>query len=294
MKHFKSTESAVDRQLQMTNEADEQIGDQALADLNFATALAAEAGQLALASFGYSHARRKWDGTLVTETDEAVDRFLTEAIANAYPDDAVLSEEAITRYSPATERTWVLDPLDGTTNFARGVPIWGVSIGLLVRGAPSIGVLNFPALNESYAARAGHGATRNGLAISTMPASFGLGDDQLFLECTRTRRAFTMTLPFKRRILGSAAYHICKVAEGSAVGGIETTPKIWDIGAAALILLEAGGVITRLEPDMPPIFPLDAVASEFGRRSMPLLHAANADFAQRMFAAIQRPNGASA
>jgi len=244
-------------------------------ELIFAERLAAEAAALALSQFGHATARRKYDGTLVTATDEAVDLLIAERIAAAYPDDAVLSEERVTHYDPSVGRTWVIDPLDGTTNFARGFPTWGVSIALLEEGAPVVGVVHFPALEEVFAATVGGGATCNGVAIHTLPDTTVLGDDQVFMECTRTRRLFSVNLPFKNRILGSAAYHLCKVAQGCALGGIEGTPKVWDIGAAALILQEAGGVLQRLEPDTPPIFPLEGVAGEYGARSMPLVHGAN-------------------
>jgi myo-inositol-1(or 4)-monophosphatase len=251
-------------------------------ELAFTKTLAAEAAAFALSQFGFAVARRKYDGTLVTATDEAVDRLITARIVAAYPDDAVLSEERVTRYNPAAGRTWVIDPLDGTTNFARGFPTWGVSIALLDKGMPIAGVVHFPALEEVFAATAQGGATRNGAPIQTLPASTNIGDDQVFMECTRTRRLFHVDLPFKGRILGSAAYHLCKVAQGCALGGIEATPKVWDIAAAALILTEAGGVIQPLTPGASPIFPLEGVAGEYGARSMPLVHAASAaviDFA---------------
>lgn len=245
-------------------------------ELIFAERLAAEAAALALSQFGHATARRKYDGTLVTATDEAVDLLIAKRITAAYPGDAVLSEERVTHYDPAVGRTWVIDPLDGTTNFARGFPTWGVSIALLEDGAPVVGVVHFPALEEVFAATAGGGATRNGEKIHTLPESTVIGDEQVFMECTRVRRLFTVNLPFKNRILGSAAYHLCKVAQGCALGGIEGTPKVWDIGAAALILLEAGGVMQPLETGAPPIFPLEAVAGEYGARSMPFVHGANA------------------
>lgn len=246
-----------------------------LEDLIFAERLAADAAALALSQFGHASARRKYDGTLVTATDEAIDRMITARIAEAYPEDAVLSEEFVTRYDPVVRRTWVIDPLDGTTNFARGFPTWGVSIALLEEGAPVMGVVNFPALEEVFAATTGGGATRNGATIHTLPETTAIGDDQVFMECTRTRRLFKINLPFKNRILGSAAYHVCKVAQGCALGGIEGTPKVWDIAAAALILTEAGGVMQPLTPGAEPIFPLQTRAFEYGAHSMPLLHGAH-------------------
>ncbi|MBK8049227.1 MAG: hypothetical protein IPK16_20175 [Anaerolineales bacterium] len=120
--------------------------------------LASEAGSIAAASFGVIEARRKRDGTLVTATDEQIDRSIAAALHAAYPDHAILSEEQATAYDPAIAFTWVVDPIDGTTNFARGVPLWGVSIALLWHGDPVVGVLNFPLVNELYSAIKGSGA----------------------------------------------------------------------------------------------------------------------------------------
>lgn len=254
-----------------------------LDDLQLAIDVAQEAATIALANFGFSTARRKYDGTLVTETDEAIDQLVTVRLNSARPNDAVLSEEQSTAYDPANARTWVIDPLDGTTNFARGLPIWGISIGLLVNGLPSVGVLLFPVLGDLFQATRGGGAFLNGSPIVTMGTRLvnaPLDDDQVFLECTRTRRRYNLDLPFKSRIFGSAAYHLCKVAEGCAVGGVEATPKLWDIGAAALILEEAGGAILPFSGE--PIFPLPALAADYGAHSMPLVHAASRAIAQQV------------
>lgn len=257
-------------------------------DLELAIAMTMDAATLALSAFGFSTARRKYDGTLVTETDEAVDRLITERLTLHRSGDAILSEEQATWYDPALRRTWVIDPLDGTTNFARGMPIWGISIGLLVDGSPQVGVLNFPVLGDLYHATRGGGAFLNGSPIETMAARLShaqMEDDQVFLECTRTRKRFILELPFKSRIFGSAAYHLCKVAEGCAVGGVEATPKLWDIGAAALILEEAGGAVLPFSGD--PIFPLRAPAADYVAHSMPLIHAASLEVATRVRQRIQ-------
>ncbi len=246
--------------------------DPTAAYLEFATALAADAAAIAVAQFGASRARLKADGSIVTATDEQIDRLISQRVQEAYPGDTVLSEEQATLFHPAIERTWVIDPVDGTTNFARGLLTWGVSIALLVHGAPLVGVLHFPLLHEVYTAAAGQGARRNGTVIHTA-AGADIDGSGLFMECTRTRRRFSFALPLKSRMLGSAAYHVCKVAEGSALAGSEATPKVWDIAAAALILSEAGGIIRRLTGE--PIFPLRAEARDYQTLSYPILYAAD-------------------
>lgn len=241
---------------------------------------------LLLQGFGKVTASRKADGSLVTQTDHAVDQFVTTELGNAYPDHAILSEERNTTYSPTQPFTWVIDPLDGTTNFARGIPIWGVSIALLFYGSPVIGLLAFPSLHEHFAAIVTRGATQNDVPIHT--AHETTSDDQHFyMLCTRTPRRYRINTPLKPRILGSAAYHIAAVANGSALAGIESTPKLWDIAAALLILTEAGGVYRPLD-DRDAIFPLPAEAMEYERISYPLLMAANQAMLSEMETAIAR------
>jgi myo-inositol-1(or 4)-monophosphatase len=127
---------------------------QADIDALFSTAkrIVVAADQILLQGFGKVTASQKSDGSLVTQTDHAVDEFITTQLANAFPDHAVLSEERNTTYYPSTNFSWVIDPLDGTTNFARGLPIWGVSVALLVQGLPVLGLLSFSSLREEYQA----------------------------------------------------------------------------------------------------------------------------------------------
>jgi myo-inositol-1(or 4)-monophosphatase len=251
--------------------------------LNFAAELAAECGQLAAETFGLHNARRKSDGTLVTKTDEQIDRLISTRIADDYPSHAILSEEQSTIYDPADDFTWVVDPVDGTTNFAHGMPIWGISIALLHCGQPVVGVLDFPLLHEQYQAVLGQGAWRSGERITSSPLTEA-DDEQLIMKCTRTDRLFILHTPLKSRIMGSAAYHLCKVADGTALAGIETTPKIWDLAAAYLIVREAGGIIVAADGD--GIFPLKKEPSDYKDRSITTLCAANAAILQHLTAAM--------
>jgi myo-inositol-1(or 4)-monophosphatase len=240
--------------------------------LDFAVELATECGALAAETFGQHSARRKSDGTLVTKTDEAIDRLISTRIGDTYPDHAILSEEQSTIYDPAFAFTWIVDPLDGTTNFANGIPIWGVSIALLHQGHPVAGVIDFPLLGEQYQALLGGGATRGieRLATSTVSAA---DDEHFLMKCTRTDRLYQLATPLKSRIMGSAAYHICKVADGSALGGIEASPKVWDLAAAWLVLTEAGGKIVCASGE--GIFPLAAERRDYLTRSYVTFSAAN-------------------
>lgn len=251
--------------------------------LTFAVALATEAAAIGVAQYGTSQARRKYDGTLVTQTDEQIDRLVSRAIRVRWPDAFILSEEQATWYDPAAPAVWVVDPVDGTTNFARGVPVWGVSIGVLVGGTPVAGVVNFPLLGEIFTATLGGGAFRNGerIRVSGVP----LDDEQLIMECTRTRKRWRFDLPLKPRILGSAAYNVCKVADGTALACSEATPKIWDLAAAGLVLTEAGGVMGGHHGES--LLPLPAERLDYRDRALPLLAARDAALLDELRAAIR-------
>ena len=247
--------------------------------LDFAIALASECGQYAVSQFRRHPAERKNDGTLVTAADRAIDRLISERIQRTYPGHAVLSEEQTTRYDAGAEFTWVVDPIDGTTNFARGLPVWGVSIALLHQGQPVVGVVDFPIVKERFTAVAGAGAWCNDAAIHAYTGD-AIGDEQLLMKCTRTNRLLQIDTKLKARVCGSAAYHLCKVADGAALAGIEATPKLWDFAAAWLIIVEAGGVMTDWQQR--PLFPLPAVSQEYGALPTPVFAAANPAIMQQL------------
>lgn len=234
--------------------------------------IAADAGDYAAEQFRHTTARRKFDGTLVTQTDEYLDRLIANRIRALYPDHAVLSEEQTTSYDPACEFNWVVDPIDGTTNFARGLLIWGVSIGLLWRGWPVMGVLAFPLLHETYRGIRGGGAFRNDQPLEANTDT-AVDTELLMTVCTRASRYYDIDLPLKARVLGSAAYHLCKVAEGTALLSLEVTPKIWDLAGVAPILHEAGALLRS--PQGESIFPVREAAVDYRQLSMPALAAAN-------------------
>ena len=187
----------------------------------------------------------KSDRTVVTEADLAADKLLRESIAHNYPDDGILSEEAGTIYPPNKHAVWIIDPLDGTTNFSLGLHYWGVSIARLVDGSPDLGVLYFPLLDELFTASKGAGAFLNGSQLIVKPPT----PDQptsFFSCCSHGNQFYKLEIRYKTRILGSAAYGLATVARGSAILAFEVTPKVWDFSASWLITQEAGGIIAPL------------------------------------------------
>lgn len=218
------------------------------ADLALARAAVTEAGAVAMRHFGREHARwEKSPGQIVTDADLAVDHLLKQRLLGARPSDAWLSEE--TEDDPArlsAERVWVVDPIDGTRSFTDGVPEFTICVGLVERGRPTLGLVLNPATDDLFEARAGAGARHNGAAIA-MAAPPDLAAAHICCSASENRRRhFDAFLPGHTLTnLGSLALKLVSVAAGH-FDGFLTWRRIhdWDIAAAALILEEAGGLIT--------------------------------------------------
>lgn len=249
---------------------------------NFAVDLARQAGSLLLEHFrsGSLAPSLKSDRTVVTLADLASDRLITAAIQAQYPDDLILSEESSTGYQPvegSTAAVWVVDPLDGTTNFSLGLHFWGVLLARLVDGWPETSAMYFPLLDELYVAQRGAGAFFNGRPLRVQPPS-DLSPLSFFACCSRTHTRYHVSVPYKTRILGSTAYTLCAVARSIAIVGFEATPKIWDLAAPWLLLNEAGGQIEVYDHN--PAFPLQT-GVDYARQSFPILAAATPELAER-------------
>lgn len=245
--------------------------------LRFAHELADAAGQRLLAWFGKASATTKRDGSVVTDADLEVDRLIHQAVIAAWPDHGVLSEEMSHEYAGASY-TWVVDPLDGTTNFANGLVYWGSSIALLHHHEPLLAVVDFPLLRQRFSAVRGQGAWLDDRLLAVQPPD-ALHGNQFLTTDSRAFRFVEVRLPVKARILGAATYDMSAVAAGVAVACIETTPKVWDLAAAWLLAQEAGAVIGTLF-DGPPVFPL-IPGQDYGRRVYPLLVAASPELWQQ-------------
>jgi len=223
-----------------------------------ATAIEAvlEAGRIQLAYFGRDDLRVDKKGAidLVTEADVAVEQGFRAFVAERFPDHAVLGEE-LGAGSPA-RCTWIFDPIDGTTNFAHGLPIFCASLALEIDGVIEVGAVYDPTRRDLFTAERGGGAYWNGrrLRVAERTALIdallctgfhydvhSTGEAVLKLFGAFVRRARAV------RRLGSAALDLCYTAAGSFDGFWEDRLKPWDIAAAGLIVAEAGGVITSLD-----------------------------------------------
>jgi myo-inositol-1(or 4)-monophosphatase len=252
--------------------------------IDFAIQLARQTGQLLFEHFRSSDLQTtfKSDRSAVTNADVAADRMINAAIREYEPDALLMSEELQPCYpcdetETVTQPVWIVDPLDGTTNFSLGLHIWGVLLARLVDGWTETAVLYFPLVNELYWAQLGRGAYLNGQPLKVVPPT-AERPLSFFACCARTFRKYQVSIPYKARILGSAAYSMCMVTRGASLLAFEATPKIWDIAAPWLLVQEAGGVIETLDGSQP--FPIKP-GVDYIRQSYPTIAAATPDLATR-------------
>jgi myo-inositol-1(or 4)-monophosphatase len=219
-----------------------------MTDLDLILDAAREAGELALkARAGGLKVWSKDGGSPVTDADLAVDALLKERLRAARPDYGWLSEETVD--DPArltTTRQFVVDPIDGTVAFMKDKPWFAVSVAVVEDGRPIAGVVHAPALNETYSAVAGGGATLNGTAISPsdtddLEDAAMLGDAKMFVHPVWANPWPAMRVESRNSI----AYRVCLVAAGAFDAAVALSPKSeWDLAAADLIRAEAGACLT--------------------------------------------------
>jgi len=240
-------------------------------DLEFVRDLARSAAALVAERAGRAERLTKTHATTtaeaVTEWDRAAQRHIVATLRERFPADGIIGEESddgagITHLAARGRRTWVIDPIDGTNNFVAGLGCWAVCIGLLEDGFPTLGVVHDVARGVSYAAARGQGAWANGQRVACAPG--GLSDRSLMMMTCNLVRADGSLPPWylrwsrqvwKLRMLGSAALEAVQVGAGTAHGAITIHGKLWDLAAAAAIVIEAGGVVSDLAGR--PVFPID-------------------------------------
>jgi len=207
------------------------------ADLDFALGLADLADSISLARFR-SHDLRvetKPDLTPVTDADRAVERALRERIARERPGEGVFGEEE--GPSDAAVR-WIVDPIDGTRNFSRGLPVWATLIALERDGELAVGVVSAPALARRWWAARGAGAFADGDPIRVSSVS-ALADAAV--SCTHGRDgALVEPHVWHARNFGDFWQHVL-VAEGALDAAVDTQLALWDSAAVEIVVLEAGG-----------------------------------------------------
>ena len=240
------------------------------AALDFAVTTAREAGAV-LCDYYRTGVTVKYKGEidLVTEADHASEALILKRIRSAYPDCAILSEESGASANTSSA-VWIADPLDGTTNFAHGLPIFSVTLALVVNGVIEVGVTFNPIGGELYTAQRGQGACLNGERLQVSSAASldrallvtGFPYDRRTNPDNNIRQFTDFSLRAQGVLrLGSAALDLAAVAAGRLDGYWEFKINPWDIAAGCLLVTEAGGRVTA--PDGSPfdLFARKIVAS---------------------------------
>ena len=239
--------------------------------LEVAKQAALKSGKLIESFLGKEHnvTIKRNSSDFATEADLEAEKTIIKTIRNNFPDHNIISEEK-GEENTGSEYTWVIDPLDGTVAFSTGVPFYSVSIGLMYKDKPILGVINHLALHDLYWAVEGKGASLNGRKIHVSNISV-LEYAVLNIDCghldTRQLKYDKYLVPLMNKVrytysLGGAAASIAMIAKG-VLDGAPNSAYIWDFAAAAMILKEAGGKLTDLdgvEPDWTKTR-LDLVAS---------------------------------
>ena len=218
------------------------------ARLAVATPLIREAGELAAGYFAHrATLTREIKGPqdFVSIADREVEALIRTRLAEAFPGDGFLGEES---GGGAGECCWVVDPIDGTNNFLRGLPLWGVSIAYAIAGEPVIGLIYLPCVGRLYSAVRGQGATCNGVPIQTSLIGHLAQATMLIGLSRRTSPDLSLGMIETAlrggsglRCFGTCVVALAMVAEGSADGYYEAHVQPWDCLAGLLIVREAGG-----------------------------------------------------
>lgn len=244
--------------------------------LPFTKKLALDAGKLLLkmaSNFGKIKYKTN-SGNLVTAADKASEKLIVDAICKKYPNHCIMAEEGGDSGKENAEFQWLIDPLDGTTNYAHQLPLYAVSIALTYRKRVIIGVVYLPIMNTLYYAALGKGAFCNGkrikvsriadisksLMVTGIPYSAKEEPRDNFLNFQK----FSNSGQAVRR-LGSAAIDLCYTASAKFDGYWERDLKPWDIAAGSLILTEAGGTITDFKGTTYQIYSPDETLASNGK-----------------------------
>lgn len=235
--------------------------------------IAALAKTEVLARFEQVVAEEKQDGSLLTEADTEMQKKTQAFLEQNWPEFAFLGEESPQEQQEAAmaseQGCWILDPVDGTSNFAAGIPFYSVSLALMIQGKLVAGVVYDPSRDETFAARVGQGATLNGKALiakttkQTLKQTSGIIDFKRLSPEMATKIA--VEIPYSsQRSFGSVCLDWCWIAAGRGQIYLHGAQNIWDYAAGWLILEEAGGFSCTLDNQcvlLPKVVKRSAVAA---------------------------------
>ena len=191
------------------------------------------------------------DGNIVTYADKEIEDFLIAGIKKYFPDDIIIAEESGSDLLVETTGKdifiWAIDPIDGTRNFASGIPFFAISIGVMQNNSLQFGIISEPAQRNVFYAERDKGAFKNNIPINVIVVD--KIEDKLILlgfsgKDNRIKAGKILGNLVRTRVLGSAALNLCFVAQGQAIGSIVLGPHSWDVAAGIIIVEEAGGRVT--------------------------------------------------
>jgi myo-inositol-1(or 4)-monophosphatase len=223
---------------------------------------AALAGNVLLNWQGKFSVREKSRANLVTEADEASQTAIVNRLRSQFPDYSFLGEENLNERGTTEDTVWIIDPLDGTSNYVHGFPYFAVSIALMHKGQIEVGVILDPTRNDVFAASRGDGATLNGIPLRTsgetrMEKAFGIASLPIAANpenpaINRFLKAMQSLQTVQRT--GSAALNLAYLAAGRIDAFWSSSLNVWDIAAGVLLVTESGGTVSDLDGNHPDLF----------------------------------------
>lgn len=209
-----------------------------------------EAGRMALGYFGRVAAEQKEDASFVSVADREVERFLATALAERFPGDGIVGEEHGRGGGGDGSRVWAIDPIDGTAGYLAGLPTWCITVGLVIDGEPTVGLVYLPVTGEMFTADPVAGARLDGQPLRVRSEGPVLPDSGI-LSYSTTHQDFDVGWPSRLWSLSSAAVSIVYPCKGGLFGGLVDPVKSYDIAGAMAVLRAAGGELTYLESGEP-------------------------------------------
>lgn len=243
--------------------------DQWKSERQVAVQAAQQAGAVLLDWAGRFTVQSKGVNDLVTEADHAAQKLIHQKLAFHFPNDDFLEEEGNRSLERSSPRRWIIDPLDGTTNFVHGLPLYCVSIGLEVAGELVVGVVYDPNRRETFAAAKGEGASCNGRRLQ-VSGSAKLNESLLCVglpadlsDSPKAAESFNRMSYRARSVrrLGSAALSLAYLAGGRLDGYWASQLNPWDAAAGVVLVREAGGMVTNFQSTPYDLYRPDIVAS---------------------------------
>lgn len=215
-------------------------------DIEFVKLVAQEAGARALRMVDAMRPELKKDDSYVTDIDRETEKFVQARLAERYPDFGFLGEE-FGRHGDVNAPLWAVDPIDGTTNLVFGIPLWCVSIGLMVEGVPIAGAISLPRTGELFWGVQGQGAYCNGVRLQTKDRDQIHVEDTLGFTSGAIKKLETSVLEGRLRCLGSIAADIAYTARGTLCSLVGWNEGAYDMAAALCMAKESGCIAVYLD-----------------------------------------------